>query len=219
MSDSAWQMGNPPPPGNGYGGPDALASNPNYPVTSGFDAPLQVARWRVIGNPIMSIPHFIVLYILQIVSNVLLIVGWFVALFTGHLPDGIGNFVAGVHRYQFRVLTFYLFMREQYPSFGIPSGYAEPGGDQVWLQIAPPQSLSRLAVLFRIILVIPQLLFGLILYIGVYVSLIVAFFAVLITGGWPAGLRKFVLGVVFWGNRVNAWYGLLVDQYPPFSIG
>jgi hypothetical protein len=186
---------------------------------SGFDAPLQVARWRVIGNAILAIPHFVVLYVLQLVAEILLIVGWFAALFTGHLPDGIANFVAGVHRYQFRVTTFVLFLREQYPGFGIPSGYAEPGGDPAWLQIAPPQSLSRLAVLFRVILAIPQALFGFLLYIAVYLAMVVAFFAVLITGSWPSGLRKFVVDVLFWANRLNAWYSLLADPYPPFSIG
>jgi hypothetical protein len=57
-----------------------------------------------------------------------------------------------------------------------------------------------------------------VLGIGLWVAMIVAFFAVLITGRWPAGLRKFVVGVEFWTFRVNAWYSLLADPYPPFSI-
>jgi len=196
-----------------------MASNPGYPVTAGFDAPLNVARWRVIGNYIMAIPHFIFLYVLQIVANILTFVGWFAILFTGTLPDGIGTFVAGVHRYQWRVMTFALYLREPYPEFAVPSGYAEPGGDLAWLNIVPAQKYSRLAVFFRGILFIPQALFGIVLFIGVYVAMIVAFFAVLITGRWPEGLRKFVVGVLFWAIRVNAWYQLLADPYPPFSIG
>ena len=39
----------------------ALASDPSYPITAGFDAPLEVARWRVIGNYILAIPHLILL--------------------------------------------------------------------------------------------------------------------------------------------------------------
>lgn len=195
------------------------SSSPDYPVTAGLQAPDTIARWRVIGNLIMAIPHFIVLYVLGIVAELAVFVAWFAILFTGRMPDGIGSFVAGVERYRWRVTSFSLFLREPYPAFGLPSGYADPGGDPAWLQIVPAGSYSRLAVLFRIILAIPQLLFGMLIGIGIYVSMIVAFFAVLITGRWPAGLRNFVLGANFWAIRFGAWYLLLADPYPPFSIG
>jgi hypothetical protein len=226
MSGSGWENAGPqggasgagPPPGGGYS-LTAVASNPDYPVTAGLDAPLEVARWRVIGNYILAIPHLVVLYVLQIVANVFVFVAWIMILFTGAMPPGIGNFVAGVHRYQWRVLTYVLFLREQYPAFGVPSGYAEPGGDPAWLQIAPPQTYNRLAVLLRFILIIPQAVFGVVLAIALFFAAIAAFFAVLITGGWPVGLRKFVLDVYFWATRVNAWYALLADRYPPFTLG
>jgi hypothetical protein len=56
------------PPAGGYPsttGVTALSSDPSYPVTAGIDAPLEVARWRVIGNPILAIPHFVFLYVLE----------------------------------------------------------------------------------------------------------------------------------------------------------
>src|ERR1700722_10210825 len=68
----------------------ALASDPSYPVTAGFDAPMEVARWRVIGNYILAIPHLILLYVLGILAELVAIVGWFAILFTGALPPGIG---------------------------------------------------------------------------------------------------------------------------------
>jgi hypothetical protein len=157
--------------------------------------------------------------VLNIVAEVLALLGWFAIVFTGSLPEGIGTFIAGVHRYQWRVVSYYLFLREPYPSFTVPSGYADPGGDVAWLNIVPAPQYSRLAVIFRLVLVIPQLLFGFVLGIALYVAWIVAFFAVLITGKWPEGLRKFVVGVEFWGARLSAWYFLLADPYPPFTIG
>ena len=198
--------------------PTALASDPSYPVTAAFDSPLEVARWRVIGNYILAIPHLIVLYVLLIVSEVLAFVGWFAIIFTGQLPPGIGTFIAGVHRYQWRVVTYVLFLRESYPSFTIPSGYEDPGGDPAVLNVVPPQSYTLIAVLLRFLYVIPQLLFGILVGIGLYVAWIIGFFAVLFTGKWPEGLRKFVIGVEFWGVRVSAWYFLLADPYPPFTI-
>jgi uncharacterized protein DUF4389 len=202
----------------GGGSSTAVASDPSYPVTAGLESPLEIARWRVIGNYILAIPHLILLYVLRIVAELLVFVGWFAIVFTGSLPPGIGNFVAGVHRYEWRVMTYVLFLREPYPAFAIPSGYGEPGGDPAWLNIVPADRYSRLAVILRFFFLIPQALFGIVLLIGFEVAWIVAFFAVLITGRWPLGLRKFVLGVGFWSVRVNAWYFLLADPYPPFSI-
>src|SRR5947209_7949500 len=37
-----------------------------YPVTLELDAPLEIARWRPLVHWLLSIPHYIVLYILQI---------------------------------------------------------------------------------------------------------------------------------------------------------
>lgn len=197
----------------------ALTSDPNYPVTAGLDAPLQVARWRVIGNYIMAIPHFIVLYVFNIGASVAALVAWFAILFTGKLPEGLGSFIAGVHRYQWRVVSFAYFLREPYPEFGLPSGYADPGGDPATLNITPPQQWNRVAVLLRIILVIPVAIFGFVLFIGVGFAMLVAWFAVLFTGAWPEGLRSFVVRVEFWAIRASAWYMLLADPYPPFAIG
>jgi hypothetical protein len=55
--------------------------------------------------------------------------------------------------------------------------------------------------------------------LAAYVAMVVAWFAVVITGRWPAGLRDFVVGVGRWTMRVDAWFYLLADPYPPFSLG
>ena len=44
-------------------------------------------------------------------------------------------------------------------------------------------------------------------------------FAILVTGNYPRGLFDYVVGVLRWTNRVNAYaYTLVTDQYPPFSL-
>ena len=48
---------------------------------------------------------------------------------------------------------------------------------------------------------------------------IVAWFAILLTGNFPRGLFDFVVGVLRWGLRVSAYAFLLTtDRYPPFSL-
>src|ERR1700734_2726098 len=104
-----------------------MAPTPASAIQQDLNAPLTVARWRVTGNPIMAIPHFILLYILGAVLGVITFIAWFAILFTGNYPPGLFDFAAGVMRYQWRVGTFYLFMRESYPAFGLPSGPGDPG--------------------------------------------------------------------------------------------
>jgi hypothetical protein len=41
---------------------------------------------------------------------------------------------------------------------------------------------------------------------------------VVFTARWPEGLRDFVLGYLRWSQRASAYYVLLTDEYPPFSL-
>jgi small-conductance mechanosensitive channel len=169
---------------------------------------------------LLAIPHLIVLYILNIVSEVVALVSWFVILFTGKLPDGLANIQVMYMRYVVRTYTYIGFLREEYPPFSFNASAADPGDDpRVRVDVVPQlENRNRLTVFFRIILVIPQLIVLAILGIAAYVVLFIAFFAVLFTGRWPTGLRDFALGLMRWGIRVQAYCFLLTDQYPPFTL-
>jgi uncharacterized membrane protein len=77
---------------------------------------------------------------------------------------------------------------------------------------------SRLTTFFRGLMVIPQMLFGIILGIAAFFTIIAAWFALVFTGKYPEGLYKFNSGVLRWSVRVNSYYLLATDAYPPFSI-
>jgi hypothetical protein len=194
------------------------ASTSGYPINLGIEAPDRIARWRPLVQWILAIPLFIVLYVLRIVAEVCALIGWFAALFTGNLPEALGNFIAGYYRYAWRTYSYAWFLREEYPSFSPELGYQDPGGDPAWFEVRRPEELSRVAVLLRIILVIPQLIALIFLGIALGVAVLVAFFAVLFTGHWPSGLRDFVIGASRWVLRVDAWFFLLANPYPPFAL-
>ena len=92
----------------------------------------------------------------------------------------------------------------------------------VVLDIAYPEKLSRWKVALKLLLGwlyvgIPH---GIILYLyGVLVGLLTlfAFFAILFTGRYPKGIFDLVVGYYRWSTRVNAYLGLLRDEYPPFT--
>jgi hypothetical protein len=81
-----------------------------------------------------------------------------------------------------------------------------------------PESLSRLMIFVKWLLAIPHYIVLAILGIGVAVCTFIAFFAILITAKYPAGMWNFVVGTLRWGARVNAYVMLQRDEYPPFSF-
>lgn len=76
---------------------------------------------------------------------------------------------------------------------------------------------NRLTTFFRSIVTIPWLivagLYGFVASIAVFV----AWFALVFTGRYPEGIYNFVAGYVRMNSRVNAFYYLLTDEWPPFN--
>jgi hypothetical protein len=76
---------------------------------------------------------------------------------------------------------------------------------------------SRLTTFFRLLLVIPHLIVASLWGIAVFVVVVIAWFALLFTGRWPAGMYDFTTGFLRYYTRVHAYLFLLADPYPPFS--
>lgn len=92
----------------------------------------------------------------------------------------------------------------------------------VHLEIDYPDAsrdLNRWLPLVKWLLAIPHYVVLAFLWIGAVVAVVVAWFAILITGRYPRPLFDYVVGVNRWSLRVSAYAFLLVtDRYPPFSL-
>jgi Domain of unknown function (DUF4389) len=191
-----------------------------YPATFSVDAPERVANWRPLVHWLLAIPHLAIVYVLGSVSEVVSLISWFAVLFTGRLPAGLAGFQAMYLRYTLRTATYFGFLREEYPPFSFTTTPADPGDDpRVGVEVVPDlDDRNRWTVAFRLILAIPHLIVLALLAIAVWVVGVIAFFAVLFTGRWPAGLRDFALGFGRWWLRVQTYLVLLTDEYPPFTL-
>ncbi len=194
---------------------------PSYPATFTLDPPEKIANWRPLVQWLLAIPHLIILNVLGTVSRVVSVICWFAIVFTGNLPEGLATFQAMYLRYMLRTYTYVGFLREEYPPFSFTTATSDPGDDpRVRVDVQPQLTdRNRLTVFFRIILVIPQVIVLAVLTIASAVATLIAAFAVLFTGQWPTGMRDFVIKVDRWSLRVQAYFLLLTDAYPPFALG
>jgi Domain of unknown function (DUF4389) len=75
-------------------------------------------RWLPLVKWLLAIPHYVVLFFLDIATVVVVIVVWFVILFTQLYPRSLFDFVEGVIRWHNRVLGYALLLvTDQYPPF------------------------------------------------------------------------------------------------------
>jgi hypothetical protein len=192
----------------------------SYPATLSFEPPEKVANWRALVAGLMAIPHWIVLYGIGIVSGVAAFIAWFAILFTGRMPEGLGKVQALYIRYYTRTAIYSAFMKEEYPPFSFDATAEDPGDDpRVRVDFAPAyEDRNRLTTFLRYFMVLPHIIVLAVLGIAVFFVIVIAFFAVLFTGKWPDGLRDFAVGYGRWSIRVYAYYFLLTDEYPPFSL-
>ena len=190
----------------------------SYPLNGEVVCTERVARWRPLVNWVLVIPLYLWVVVLGYGAAVVSLAGWFAILFTGRLPERLGDYLVAVLRYQWRVMAFLFGLTTSYPGFPVVAGYVDPGSYPAVLYSARPTARRRVTVAFRAVLVIPQLVVLYFVNLAAFVVLIIGWFAVLFAGRWPLGLRSFVIGWMRWTLRVNGYWSLIVDEYPPFGF-
>jgi hypothetical protein len=163
---------------------------------------------------ILAIPHLIALYVLNIAVSVVVFVAWFAALFTGRNPDGLRDFTVGALRWQTRAWAYYLLLTDEYPPFSLDSG-----DYPVDIEVPPAGQLNRLAVFFRIILIIPAALLSIVVFIVLYVMVLVAWLAGVFAGKVQAGIYGTIAGTLQYVTRYSAYYNLISPTYPAQPFG
>ena len=89
----------------------------SYPLSSEVACAERVARWRPLVNWILVIPLYLWLIVLEYGAAVVSLAGWFAIVFTGRLPERLGDYLVAVLRYQWRVVAFLYGLTADYPGF------------------------------------------------------------------------------------------------------
>jgi hypothetical protein len=135
-------------------------------------------------------------------------------LFRQRYPRWWFDFALEFARFAARVGAYLALLTDRYPS--------TVEEQAVHLEIDYPdveRDLNRWLPLVKWLLAIPHLIVLFVLTIAATLAIVVAWFAILVTGRYPRVLFDFVVGVARWWLRVDAYATLLVtDRYPPFSL-
>jgi len=211
------------------------SDTPVYPARLEVDYPEQHDRMTTFFRIFMVIPIAIVIGALtsgfqtqtvynaagEVVRNTgtgistsLFIATLLMIVFRQRYPRWWFDFALQLTRFSARVGAYVALLTDQYPS--------TVEEQSVHLQLDYPEverDLNRWLPLVKWLLVIPHILVLLVLSIGAFFAILIAWFAILFTGRYPRGLFDYVVGVARWWLRVEAYASLLItDRYPPFSL-
>jgi hypothetical protein len=182
-----------------------------YAARLNVDYPEKLSRLTTFFRLIAIIPIAIVL---GLVSSGLAGATGLMIVFRRRYPQWWFDFARELTRFSMRVGAYASLLTDHYPS--------TVDEQSVHVELDYPDAerdLNRWLPLVKWFLAIPHYIVLVVLAIVALLALIVAWFAILFTGRYPRPIFDYVVGLMRWGLRVNAYVALLVtDRYPPFSL-
>jgi len=201
----------------------------NYPVNLQIEYPETSDKLTTFFRLILVLPIFLILILL--LSNgadadtgrdsSLLWGGgivWFPTLlmivFRRKYPKWWYDWNLNLTKFGIRVASYIFLLRDEYPS--------TDEDQEVHVEMPYPdvdQELNQWMPLVKWFLAIPHYIVLAILWAAMLICVIITWFVIFFTGRYPRELHEFVVGVMRWTLRVEAYAFLLTtDEYPPFTL-
>jgi Domain of unknown function (DUF4389) len=165
------------------------------------------ATWGVEPYFRVTLPTFLTIGGLLVLAPLLMI------LFLRKYPRWWFDWNLQLLRFQNRVNVYLFLLRDEYPSTD------EEQAVHLDMRYPDAVELNRWLPLVKWLLAIPHYLILFVLGLVSLVAVVIAWFAILITGRYPRALFDFIVGFLRWNNRVIAYaFVLTTDRYPPFRL-
>jgi hypothetical protein len=197
----------------GWAGPPVPGVSGEILPELDLPGPDRQRRWTVLLRLLLLVPQYLVLFFLGIAGFVATVVGWFAALVLGRLPEPIAWFLGGCLVYQTRVYAYGMLLVDRYPPFAFT---APEHPVQVALR---PGELNRLAVLFRIFLLIPAAVVSSLVTSGFYAVSILIWLVTLVLGRMPEPVFGATAATARYAMRFSAYAAMLTSAYPKGLLG
>jgi hypothetical protein len=178
-----------------------------------FAGPARQDRLTVFIRLILAVPHLICLSIAGIATQIVVVGAWLVALVMGRPSGPAAEYLEGYHQWRTRLHAYQLLLTDKYP----PVGWRN---DLYPVSVAVrPGPLNRLAVLFRLMLLIPALLTEVALACGLAIVMPITWLIVLNLAEMPRPLHDAISAVTRYLARSDGYRYLLTSAYPAGLFG
>jgi len=186
---------------------------PEHPVRLVGDAhDLRRSRVTVFFRVLLALPHLVWLVLWGVVVVFAVIANWFVTLVRGTPAVSLHGFLSRFVRYRLHVYAYLSLAANPFPAFG-----GRAGTYPLDLVLPAPARQNRWKTGFRIVLVIPAAIVNGALGWGLVVAGFLTWFAALVTGSAPWGLRNLMAYALRYDAQTNSYALLLTDVYPHAS--
>ena len=196
-------------PNSDPGATGVLGVPPPHPVRLRVEDDLRRSRVTVFFRLLLFIPHLVWLVLWGIAVFVAVIVNWFATLALGRSPGLLHRFLFAYLRYQTHAFAFLMLLANPFPGF-----VGRPGSYPIDLAVDGPERQHRLKTLFRIFLAVPALVLNGSLTTLLFVAAFLGWFAALVTGRMPTGLRNVGAWALRYSLQLDAYLYVVTDRYP-----
>jgi hypothetical protein len=195
------------------GGSADLATGGGYPVDVDAQLLPEYSRFMPLIKWLILIPHYVVLFFLGIGAMFVAFIAFFATLFTAKYPEGMWNYMVGVHRWALRVMAYHFLITDTYPPFTLE----ETAEDTIQLKAEYPERVARWRPFFAGLICIPYAIVASLIYLVASICSFFAFFTILFTKKIPEGLFNVIRNGFTWNLRAGFYSYWMSVEYPPFE--
>ncbi len=191
----------------------AAATSSGYPVDVDMEHLPEYSRFMPMIKWLIVIPQYLVYFFVVIGAMFVAFAAFFATLFTAKYPEGMWNYMVGVHRWAMRVMAYQMLITDKYPPFTLQ----ETPDDTIQLVAEYPEHVSRWRPLFAWLIVIPYAIVASLIFLVAQICSFFAFFTILFTKHIPDGLFNVIRNGFTWNLRTGFYSYWMSTEYPPFE--
>ena len=152
-------------------------------------------------------------------ASVAALLAWFYIVVRGRAPRGVRDLTAYALGYWAQAVAYLLLLTPRYPSSSpeLAEEYSELPEHPVRLVLEDDLDRSRLTVFFRLLLVIPHIVWFLLWTVAALLAAVAGWFAALVLGRLPLPLHRFLAAWVRYGQHLAAFLYLVGEKFPGFT--
>ncbi|HJQ48917.1 MAG TPA: DUF4389 domain-containing protein [Gaiellaceae bacterium] len=202
-----------------------------HPVRLVVEDDYRRTRLTVFFRLLLAIPHYVWFFLWTLLIVITAVLNWLISIFTGRPPQGFHNLMSSYVRYQAHLTAYLALVANPYPGF-----MGEAGEYPIDIRLPEePVAQRRWTVFLRLLLTIPALLVASALAglsggnLGrgrnqkregtgggalLLVCAVLGWFASLVQGRMPKGLRDAGAYSIGYTAQATAYLLLVTDRYP-----